>query len=1096
VLTGQERPDDTIKSSPVTRAQIRTVASEPGGSSAPSASPVEGGPSLEPRYEDYDLLEVIGAGGMGIVYRARQRSLDREVALKTARRLGDPTKDATARGLFTAEAVVTGNLDHPGIVPIHTLERDSGGRSFYTMKCVAGQSWQDRMAQMPLQENLEVLLRVCDAVAFAHDHGVMHRDLKPANVMLGDYGEVFVMDWGLAVSVTLHGKAESIDRSDRVGGTPAYMAPEQAVHNRARIGRQTDIYLLGGMLFQICTGKAPHGGSTATECLMNAARNATQPTDQSGELLDIARRAMSTDPEDRHADAAEFQREVRAYMRHAVSISLADEARGLVERALGSGSYETFARAVFAAEEALALWEGNDLARQALREARVAYARAAAAGGNYELALRVLEPQEGEDALRAELEAALAERRRHARALRALKRTVLGLAALLGTALLVGFLWVRAERDQALRENYMASIHLAAVKAEGRSFDEVERLLSACQPRLRHWEWGFLDRLTHRELLMFAAHDAPVEALALTPDGRLAASGDRRGDVILWRLADGSLVQRFHGHDDAVTRLAFLPDGVRLASAGDDGAVRLWDARTGDRVADVAQHKGQVWALAVSPDGSLIASGGLDGRLEVLNVDHLTQPVHEEDMHTPVTALAFAPDGTLACGFGQLERPGSIRLSDPLTGKQGFHGTVHERHVLALAFSPDGQWLATGGWDGQVLLWNVQTGERAGAVNARTPVLGLAWQPGGTLLAGACEDRAVAVWQASELQLSGLYLGHCRALTAVAFGPDGERIVSSSLDGTVRVWDRQKSQQEAAVLRGHQGAVAAVAWTPDGRLVSTGLDGTLRLWAASAGTYSAINQAGQKAGTAVAVSPDGKLLALAREDGTVEIRRPLGGELLRTLKAHADVAAAVAFSPDGATLATAGWDALVKFWSCADGTCLHEAHAGDVPLHGLAFAPDGRHVAAASRDGHLYVVEAQTGRLAAQWPAHMGWVRCVAYSPDGRLLATGGDDTIVVLREARSGRTLYTLKGHLQWVKALAFTPDGRRLVSADDAGRVNVWDTASGRDLITWQAHQAVIWSIAVSPDGRTIATAGADGLVKLWTGGKRLPADQGRAA
>lgn len=292
--------DATLKSDDVPIEEQRTLLT--GGSLA--------GPDL-PDLGDYELLEVIGQGGMGVVYRARQKSLDREVALKASRPSEDASKQATFRGMFSAEAIVTGNLDHPNIVPIHSLETDAEGHTYYTMKRVIGRSWDERIDRLTLEENLDILLRVCDAIAFAHSRGVIHRDLKPANVMLGDYGEVLVMDWGLAVSVEEHGKAEHISQTHRIGGTPSYMAPEQASNDRGHIGRGTDVYLLGAILYRLIAGHAPHTGPDAMSCIVNASHNLIRPTSQSGELIDIAYKAMSMDPEERHASVGMLQREIR-----------------------------------------------------------------------------------------------------------------------------------------------------------------------------------------------------------------------------------------------------------------------------------------------------------------------------------------------------------------------------------------------------------------------------------------------------------------------------------------------------------------------------------------------------------------------------------------------------------------------------------------------------------------------------------------------------------------------------------------------------------------------------------------------------------------
>jgi serine/threonine protein kinase len=264
-----------------------------------------------PSLTDYELLDVLGEGGMGVVYTARQASIDRIVAVKM---LKTGMKDDDAhRGKFFSEAVVTGDLEHPNIVPIYDMGANESGALFYSMKRVHGTPWNEVIASKSLAENLRILMSVADAVAFAHVRGIVHRDLKPENVMLGDFGEVLVMDGGIAMATAAFGKSDSILQTASIGGTPAYMAPELASGQIDRIGPASDIYLLGAILYEILTGDAPHAGKTVMQCLVAAARNEIQPTDKSGERRDIARKAMATGIEDRYGTVLEFAEAIRQY---------------------------------------------------------------------------------------------------------------------------------------------------------------------------------------------------------------------------------------------------------------------------------------------------------------------------------------------------------------------------------------------------------------------------------------------------------------------------------------------------------------------------------------------------------------------------------------------------------------------------------------------------------------------------------------------------------------------------------------------------------------------------------------------------------------
>ncbi|MEW4563970.1 protein kinase [Bremerella sp. JC770] len=338
---------------------------------------------------DYAIINQIGKGGMGVVYAAKQKSLRRRVAVKTLKRdIGQRDDD---RAKFLSEAVITGILDHPNIVPIHELGQTEDGTLFYSMKCVTGTEWHKVVRNKSEAENLDIFLKVADAVAFAHSKNVIHRDLKPENVMLGEYGEVLVMDWGLAVD--LNRKEEFT-----MGGTPAYMSPEMAKGPLDRIGKCSDIYLLGAMLYEIVTGFPPHAASTITECLVAAAQNVIVRSDSTSRLKNIALKAMATSPKLRFNSVALLQEEVRKYQSTAQSIELTNTAQQELETAKETENYELFSRAMFGFEDALKLWSENDAADRGIHEARQEYAKCALKKADYDLGLQLVSPAEPDEA--------------------------------------------------------------------------------------------------------------------------------------------------------------------------------------------------------------------------------------------------------------------------------------------------------------------------------------------------------------------------------------------------------------------------------------------------------------------------------------------------------------------------------------------------------------------------------------------------------------------------------------------------------------------------------------------------------------------------
>ena len=385
----------TLESPPVVSADGGSAAPVPVAGHLPARHVARPGEPHRPE-TDYRFIGQLGRGGTGIVYQAHQRAIDREVAVKVLR--DELLADPVARERFLVEARTIGGLDHPNVIALHELAVSPAGQLFYSMKRVDGTSWNQAMGEQSLEEKLTVLMRVADAIRYAHSRGLVHRDIKPENVMLGRFGEVLVADWGLALPVPV--TSPDGQHTSGIGGTPAYMAPEQAAAELTAIGPHTDVYLLGGVLFHILTGHPPHHGETLLECIQAAAANKIRPTRVVGELLDVALQAMATDPAERFPSVEAFQAALHTYQKHQESITLVDRARQHAEAGAERRSYEPYSLAINLLTEALNLWDGNRRAVRLLTSVRTEFARLAASQGDLDLSVSLLEAAgEGESEL-------------------------------------------------------------------------------------------------------------------------------------------------------------------------------------------------------------------------------------------------------------------------------------------------------------------------------------------------------------------------------------------------------------------------------------------------------------------------------------------------------------------------------------------------------------------------------------------------------------------------------------------------------------------------------------------------------------------------
>jgi WD40 repeat protein/predicted Ser/Thr protein kinase len=985
-----------------------------------------------PAIPGFEFLEVIGRGGMGVVYRARQVRLKRVVAMKLL--LPGVLADAASRVRFQQEAQAVAQMQHPGIVPVYEAG-DHEGQPWFAMEYVAGRDLAHLTEPLPFSPTraARLLRLVCDAVQYAHEQGVLHRDLKPSNILLDADDRPRLTDFGLArrldadPELTLPGQAL---------GSPGYLAPEQAAANRGESGPASDVYSLGAVLYYLLTGRAPFLASKLADALREVLGRDPVPIRELNpsvprDLETIALKCLEKRPADRYPSAGALGDDLARFIGNEPIVARppAPWTRGLrwiraqpVLAALG-----VVAALGLMAATATGLWLGQQ-GRAEAREARASRAVAEA------------------DRLAREAE---------------LRRSRVELyATRIGSA---HSAWRRGDLHQAWEQ------------------------LNAAQTDEPGWEHRHLHAAFTRGQRILRGHAQNVFSVAFSPDGGRLVSGSSDQTVRLWDPASGDLLKTIEVRLPRVAQVAFgvetnllwlrgadrgfdgldlgtaavrhsiqvgpvsirgmapLPDGRRVAIATVNDGVRVWDVVAGSPVAAFPGLAEGISELALDPKGRWFALGGAQGTVAVRDLE-AGEPRWQVAAHSnTVWRVVFdaAGDRLLSVGVD-----GRLRVWGAAEGRELWSVAASPTPLRDGVFCPDGRWIATSALDRAIRLWNADTGEAVGALLGHTePAVALAFSPDGHRLASAGRDRTVRVWELPAAIEDPRVIVHEGPVEVVAVSAAGRECLSWAADQRL-VWRSTPAREPPTVLpRAAVASVTAIAFAPGAKLAVVGTaPGVVELWDLEAFTQRGHWSDHRGAVRWVAWNADGSQFATAGDDAVVQVRETATGNTLARLTGHTGAARQVVFSRDGRRVASVGSEPSVKIWNIGEqrqvqGQPVRRGRVLDLVATDRGFLMATQSAA----DQRIAIEDPEDQGRAVELP-NPGGVRLIAgrLSAEGRRFF-GGRDRSLLVWDAHEGVLLLTLNDAVPApVSALALSGDQQCLVAGDRQGGITVFDAPS----------------------------------------------------